>query len=410
MADSSARRLDSLLRHFSLAYPPLAPHMVNRCSHTSSLGGPVVIGSMVLDIHAYPFSNELQPGTTTPGKVRYVRGGVGRNVAECMSKLGMAPFLISVVGQDMAGDVLLAHWQSLGLETDGIRRCLGAATPVVSAIFDADGELAGAVADTHILEENLTPEWIRLFESHIRCASFLLLDANLNPAALEAACNLAKEVNLPIWFEPVSVSKSVRFSTISNYITYASPNEAELMAMAVGADCKPENVLKHDDGNGSVNSLIQQLQPYILAILQKGIVFVVLTLGRHGVVLCSKSLHPNQRMTVASNDVRMPESPLNRIAADVQMLCHQLSEVSYVHFPALPASIVSLSGAGDCFVAGALSALCRHQGLFASIACGIAVARQAIQSELNVPLNLSQANLTVDAQSVLASAKQLILR
>jgi sugar/nucleoside kinase (ribokinase family) len=36
-------------------------------------------------------------------QVRYVLGGVARNVADCMSKLGTKPFMISAVGLDMAG-------------------------------------------------------------------------------------------------------------------------------------------------------------------------------------------------------------------------------------------------------------------------------------------------------------------
>jgi bifunctional ADP-heptose synthase (sugar kinase/adenylyltransferase) len=35
-----------------------------------------------------------------------VRGGVARNVAENMSLLGTSPFLISVVGEDVAGTFL----------------------------------------------------------------------------------------------------------------------------------------------------------------------------------------------------------------------------------------------------------------------------------------------------------------
>ena len=34
-------------------------------------------------------------------------GGVARNVAECMSKLGSKPFIVSVVGIDIAGEHLL---------------------------------------------------------------------------------------------------------------------------------------------------------------------------------------------------------------------------------------------------------------------------------------------------------------
>ncbi|KAK9187274.1 hypothetical protein WN944_018666 [Citrus x changshan-huyou] len=38
-------------------------------------------------------------------KNHYTRqGGVARNVAECMSKLGAKPYMISALGLDMAGD------------------------------------------------------------------------------------------------------------------------------------------------------------------------------------------------------------------------------------------------------------------------------------------------------------------
>lgn len=36
-------------------------------------------------------------------QIVYTLGGVARNIAECMSKLGAKPYLISAVGFDMAG-------------------------------------------------------------------------------------------------------------------------------------------------------------------------------------------------------------------------------------------------------------------------------------------------------------------
>ncbi|RVW36578.1 hypothetical protein CK203_022329 [Vitis vinifera] len=36
-------------------------------------------------------------------QVHYVPGGVARNIAECMSKLGTKPYMISALGLDMAG-------------------------------------------------------------------------------------------------------------------------------------------------------------------------------------------------------------------------------------------------------------------------------------------------------------------
>jgi sugar/nucleoside kinase (ribokinase family) len=37
-------------------------------------------------------------------QVHYVLGGVARNIAECMSKLGTKPYMISALGNDMAGN------------------------------------------------------------------------------------------------------------------------------------------------------------------------------------------------------------------------------------------------------------------------------------------------------------------
>ena len=44
-------------------------------------------------------------------QVLYALGGVARNVAECMSKLGTKPYMISAVGLDMAG--ISPGWYSL---------------------------------------------------------------------------------------------------------------------------------------------------------------------------------------------------------------------------------------------------------------------------------------------------------
>lgn len=109
---------------------------------------------MVLDVQAVPSGNGknvIVPGTTVPGKVRYIHGGVGRNVAEAMAMMGSPSLLISVVGEDAAGDALLSRWTSLGLPTYGILRCPEVSTPVVSAVLDFSGELAAGIADVSTL-------------------------------------------------------------------------------------------------------------------------------------------------------------------------------------------------------------------------------------------------------------------
>lgn len=46
-------------------------------------------------------------------QVLFTLGGVARNVAECVSKLGTKPYMISAVGLDMAGNTLMGFMTTL---------------------------------------------------------------------------------------------------------------------------------------------------------------------------------------------------------------------------------------------------------------------------------------------------------
>lgn len=71
--------------------------------HRKNLSAGVYIGKDCSFIRylfacAYPWESSAQ--------VSYVLGGVARNVAECISKLGAKPFMISALGLDMPGGLL----------------------------------------------------------------------------------------------------------------------------------------------------------------------------------------------------------------------------------------------------------------------------------------------------------------
>lgn len=46
-------------------------------------------------------------GRTLGGKIHQSGGGVGRNIADALGKLGMKPYLMSAVGVDHFGEYLL---------------------------------------------------------------------------------------------------------------------------------------------------------------------------------------------------------------------------------------------------------------------------------------------------------------
>lgn len=212
-----------------------------------------------------------------------------------------------------------------------------------------------------------------------------MLDANLHPLALEAACKLASDAGVPIWFEPVSIAKAIRATGLLKSITFVSPNEAELIAMAealhpriaMAGPAAKQVGSKEGSGLKSVSDILdQELQRSIREVLEAGVKYVVLTLGSQGAVLCS--IEP-------------------------------LEQIWYLHYPALPASVVKLSGAGDCLVAGTLAGLSRKLVEQRALAYGVATAKLAVESEMNVPQKLSWEDLSEPANLVLDQLRTLVV-
>ena len=50
---------------------------------------------------------------TYSGTVRQSYGGVGRNIADCLSRLGQVPLFISRVGQDVAGKAFIEQFKHM---------------------------------------------------------------------------------------------------------------------------------------------------------------------------------------------------------------------------------------------------------------------------------------------------------
>ncbi|KAF6983538.1 hypothetical protein CFC21_001711 [Triticum aestivum] len=400
-ASSSRRRMEAVRRHLLPRPPPVLS--LNQLSAPEAGQSPVIIGGMVLDIHAKP-SVPSHPGTTVPGMVKYIGGGVARNIAECMAKLGTQPLMISVIGDDMAGDFLLKYWRLAGLCTDvGILQVPDVTTPVVSNVFDGNGELFAGVASVQAVETFLTPTWIYQFYRRISIAPLLMLDANLSPESLQAACKIAYESGVPVLFEPVSVVKSSRIAPIAEHITCTSPNEIELIAMANALSTPGKyNFVKLEQCSNkaeSVDYLFEMLSPAMFFLLEKGIKLLLVTLGSNGVFICCRE-HVNfmkdpKRCKVTPFSTQLLEKleGCSLSSMPVNLSREGSSRTCVFHLPATSASVVSLTGAGDCLVGGFLSSLCGGLDIMQSVAVGIAVAKASVESEANIPANFSAASI-----------------
>lgn len=143
----------------------------------------------------------------------------------------------------------------------------------------------------------------------------------------------------------------------------------------------------------SIEKLFHMLKPAVWVLLDNGIKIVIVTLGSDGVFLCSKG--GPSLMRVGCEGIKPYNSNgilFNTMTASCppksfsSLQDSERSSFLYAaHFPALPASVVRLTGAGDCLVGGTISSLCAGLDIMQSVAVGIAASKAAVESETNVP-------------------------
>jgi pseudouridine kinase len=109
------------------------------------IGG--VVADRVVTLHAPPVQ-----GTSNPGAVVSSPGGVARNVAENLGRLGYRPSLVSVIGDDTVGTSLVSGVRAAGVDARGVRTVPSEATAEYLAILAPDGELVLGVAVMGILD------------------------------------------------------------------------------------------------------------------------------------------------------------------------------------------------------------------------------------------------------------------
>ena len=106
----------------------------------------LVIGTAGVDIVGW-LKGELLPRTSSPAQIRTSYGGVARNVAENLARLGQSVRLITAVGKDQAGDQLLQATSDAGVDVEWTLRSSQYPTGTYLAIVNTTGELQFGLDD-----------------------------------------------------------------------------------------------------------------------------------------------------------------------------------------------------------------------------------------------------------------------
>jgi pseudouridine kinase len=204
----------------------------------------VVIGGCNFDIKAKSTeANKL--GTSNPGTVITSAGGVARNIAHNLARLGAKVSLISALGRDAMGDSVLETTRSAGVDVSRLRRVANS-TGTYIAILDRDGELITAMNDMQAVE-HLTPDIIQANADILSSARLVVADCNLPLASLHTIADIARDKLL---IEPVSVPKSQKLFKLleAGPIAYATPNFDQIEALAATREIDKAITFLHDKG------------------------------------------------------------------------------------------------------------------------------------------------------------------
>jgi pseudouridine kinase len=237
--------------------------------------GVVVIGGANIDVKARS-SSQVRSATSNPGGASMTPGGVGRNVAENLARLGVHTFLVSAIGRDALGDSLLTQTVAAGVRCEYVQRT-ERSTGTYTAVLDSDGELVVAVSDMAAMDA-LGPASVNEARDIIAAAGLLVLDGNLNISALTHAGDLAAAADVPTILEPVSVPKAalVASSISADRPLYAvTPNRDELSALT-----------------GLPTRTDKQLQKAADRLHRRGVEHVWVRLGAHGSLFSTASSEP----------------------------------------------------------------------------------------------------------------------
>ena len=197
------------------------------------MSGPhiTVVGGANTDIVGIP-SGRYAARDSNPGHVRASAGGVARNVAENLARLGAQVRLVTAFGSDADGDELERSCSVVGIDTSHSIIASGVPGSRYLAVLDGAGDLAAAVNDMRALEA-LTPDM--LDRAAFVGADAVVLDTNLHASTIARAVELAGDA--PVVLDPVSTAKSPAALPVPDRVRAlkADLREAEALSGAAGA-------------------------------------------------------------------------------------------------------------------------------------------------------------------------------
>lgn len=292
----------------------------------------VCVGNAALD-RTFAVAGAVHMRSSNPAAVRSGFGGVARNVAENLARLGVPVALVTQVGDDAGGRALRADCAAAGIDVQGVMLTPAYPTPEYVAIIDDRRELVIGASATAAIDALSVAMLGAAFDEDARTA-WTFADATLPAAVIAALLEDRRAGGPPLAIDAVSTARTQRLPRDLSGVDLLFLNVDEAQA------------LLGDDAHGDARDVTDALRG-------RGAEAVVLTRGAAGAVVADAT--------------------------------------GTVEIAVAPAKPVDVTGAGDALIAGTLFGLLTAEPLADAVRLGTFVAALAIESPATVSRALTRA-------------------
>ncbi|MGK7380006.1 carbohydrate kinase family protein [Planococcus sp. 1R117A] len=307
-------------------------------------GTVVCIGGANVD-RKFWLDKAAQMGTSNPASVSVSIGGVARNVAENLGRMGHRVKLMSIAGNDQEWK-LIEENSSPFMDTDLTITHNEFSTGTYTAILEPDGEMILAMADMAIYD-SLTVDYVKRNEPALLTAAFLVIDLNCPKETVQYVRELAKARDIPLAVIPVSTPKIDRLEKDLSGITWLILNRGEAERfLDITIDSE------------------ETWQDAITRLLEHGAENVVITGGKDGAMAGNRE---------------------------------QVSQFAAISVPEL----LDVTGAGDAFSSGIIHSYLKGHPFEKIIQTGLVNAAKTLQSEATVRTELSAMQLQNELEELI---------
>jgi pseudouridine kinase len=210
----------------------------------SANGSVIVIGGAGVDLIGR-LEGDLRAGTSNPARIRTSFGGSARNVAENLARLGQSVILLTAVGDDLNGELLLKQAHEAGVDISYALQTSEHPTGAYLGVVDPNGVLQFALDDINATSA-ITPGYIRSHSELFRKASLVVIDANLPKNTMQTIFSQARKAHIPVCADPTSIHLAEHLRPFLDKLYFITPNrgEASVLCQQDFENSHPEEALE----------------------------------------------------------------------------------------------------------------------------------------------------------------------